>query len=345
MSKAIGRDYKVGISREGSGLRGTASAPQFWTPHSSFDFDDKVLTITDEQSYGVIENSVDVQIVKKWAEGTLEGRVRDKAIGLMLLNTLGVVSTSDDTPESGVYTHTFTVGQNNQHPSLTISVDDPVAGDKAYSLAMIKKLDIKAELEEAIMFSADVISKTSSATTLTPAYAAENIFTAVDMEVGFAATAAALGSAVYDKIKSVSISIDTGVEKDDILGQYDPDDIHNKSLGITIEITKAYENTTYKDYYKEATGKAMRVKMEGEDTTIGTTSHPKLQFDFNQIKVIEWSKSTDLDGIVIETFTLKANFKIADAKMVQAVLVNTQDSYNAEIAGGELGVRAEIATP
>ena len=67
--------------------------------------------------------------------------------------------------------------------------------------------------------------------------------------------------------------------------------------------------------------------MENTGVIISTTKSPKLTFDLNKVVIEDWSKSTDLDGIAIETITLKANFKIADAKMIQVELVNTNADY------------------
>jgi len=339
MAKILGREYDVGIGREGSGVRGTAVAPQFWIPLRAFDFDTKVSTVVDGQSRGVIEGSTDVTVVNKWAEGTFEGRVRLKSIGLLLLNVFGTINTDDDTPASGEYTHTFTVQQGHQHPSFSLGSDDPVTGDMVYPLCMLRRLELKAELGEFVVFLADSVSKQGESLTLTPAYTAEDEFTAVDVEFYEAATAVALATANPSNIKSVSIVFETGVGKDDVLGKVDPDDILNATEGAfqaTIEITKAYENTTFKDYYEAGTGRAIRVKIQD-------SGNEKIQIDFNQVKMTGWERSSDLDGMIIETLTYVANFKIADSKMVQAVLVNTQSSYVAEGAGGGLSAKAEIA--
>ena len=50
----------------------------------TLDFDDMVETVDDENSIGVIEDMVDSKVVKKFAEGVIEGKINDKAIGLLL---------------------------------------------------------------------------------------------------------------------------------------------------------------------------------------------------------------------------------------------------------------------
>ena len=349
MAKAIGREYKIGIGREAGGARGAPADPQFWIPCNSFDIQDRAITVRDEAGWGVMESPVDVQVARKEAGGSFGGRVRVKSIGLLLLNLLGAVSTSDDDPESGVYTHTFTYQESNLHPTITIAVDDPIEGDRAYPLGVLKSLAVRAELDEAVVFEAEAETNPGESVSLTPAYSKEKDFVASDVRLYIASTASGLDSGDEVKVRSVAITMGPKeAMRDNILGIKKSDDILNLGFTATIEITKVHQDTTFRDYFLAGTGRALRVKMEDADATIGNNSHPKLQFDFNQVKMegpTGWKKNApDLDGLVTETLTLVANFKIADSKMLQAVLVNTQADYDAEIGGSQLGAKAKIAT-
>lgn len=314
MSKLTGRDIKIGIAKETS--RGTPTTATYWIPRSDLDFEEKTELIIDEQGYGVIEDSVDVKAVSKWGEGSLGGIVRDKAIGLFLLNIFGQVSS---TPYSGVYEHTFTILQSHQHPSLTIEVDGDVE-DVQYPLTMLKSLEIVAEVNEYVLFTAEFISQTNTATPTSAAYVAENIFTAEDVKVYFADDTTGLAGASETKIKSATIKIEKNIEKDDVLGSLSPEDFLNKTMSIEVEVTKNYEDNTFRDMYSTATPKAMRLAIKSGTPT-------SLTIDLNQVKITDWSRDRGLDDITKETFTLKANFKIADAKMAQAILINDVSSY------------------
>ncbi len=314
MSKFTGRDIKIGIAKEA--LRGTPVAATFWIPRSTFDFDDKATTIIDEQGYGVIEDSVDVKVVSKWSEGSISGMVRDKAIGLFLLNTFGQTTS---TPEGASHKHTFTIANNHQHPSLTVSIDGGVA-DEWRPLTMVKTLEINANINEAVLFTAELIGQVSAGEAATAAYVAENSFTSEDVKVYFAATAADLGVAAETKVKRARIRIDKEVEKDDVLGSVTPEDFLNKTVRVEIEVEKNWENNTFRDYFTAGTGRAMRLAIESGTPT-------SLTVDLNQVKITDWNKEMGLDDIVKETFTAKANFKIADAKMIEARLINSQENY------------------
>lgn len=325
MSKRTGRDIKIGIAREDS--RGTPeSTPSYYIPRSDFDFEDKATVIIDEQSIGVIEDSYDGKVVGKWAEGSLTGNVRDRAIGLLLYNALGSEGTPVSTPEAGVYDHDFSVLNSHQHPSFTIFVEDP-DGDVAYGLGMINSLEIAAELNEFVVFTADMMAKKSESASFTPSYIAENKFVASDMEIKFASDTPSLAAADELKIKSATISFEKEIEKDDVLGSVDPDDFLNKTIRVTMTISKNYEDDTYKEYYKSATPKAVQFKMTDSNTTIGSSSNPTLTILLNQAYITDYSVSKGLDDIVTEELTLKATFKIADSEMITATLRNEVEAY------------------
>ena len=325
MPKSIGRDIKIGIGKET--VRGTATPSAYWIPRADFDFDDKRTVMQEEQGYGVIEDVTSGRVVSKWAEGSLGGIVRVKAIGLFLLNALGQVSVSADDPEAGVHTHTFTVLSSHQHPALTLNVDDPNEGDVAYPLGMLNSLELVAEINEYVKFSADFMAKPGESATVTAAYVVEPNFACNDVTVRMADIAAEVDTASAISVKSASILIEKEVEKDDVLGNISPEDFLNKTIKATITITKAYEDTTYKALFQSGTVQALRVNMTDSATTIGSATAPQLYFKFNQVQITDWVVDKGLDAIMIETITLKAQFKIADSKMLEAVLINTAVSY------------------
>lgn len=323
-TKYTGRDVKIGIAKEAS--RGTPTAATYWIPRRSSDFEDKATVIIDDQTYGVIEDSVDAKVVNKYAEGSISGLVRDKAIGLFLLNALGSATpVASSTP----YTHTFVVGQSHQHPSLTIEVDEPTVGNLAYPLAMLSSLEIVADLNEFVLFTVNFMAQTGTSTPVTAAYVAENNFTANEMLIKFAATQSDLAAASETKVKSVTFTIEKELEKDDILGSISPDDFLNKTVRITLAVTRNYEDTDFRDLFISGSPKAMRFEMESatvmSDNDGGVA--PKLTIDLNQVKITDWVTAKDLDGINTETFTVKANFKIADSKMVAVTLINNVSGY------------------
>ena len=324
MGKYTGRDVKIGIAKEST--RGVATPSSFYIPRRDFDLNDKATIIVDDQTYGIIEDSVDAKVVNKYSEGKISGLVRDKAIGLLLLNAIGYGTPTSSSPEANVYTHTFTVLQSHQHPSLTINVDDPTVGDKSYALGMLKSLELVAVTNEFVIFNADFYAKTATPATITAAYVAENLFTADGVTFKMAATATALSAATAIDIKSATVRIEKEIEKDDVLGNINPDDFVNKTLRISVDVERAFEDTTFRDYFMTASPMAVRVAITS-GAIVGTATNPSITFDLNQAKITDWTASKGLDELNTESFTLKANFKIADSKMVECRLVNTQSAY------------------
>ena len=115
MSKILKRRFNIGVGKEA--VRGTLVAPGYWIKPNSEDVEDKVDVQVSERALGIIEDSEDQQITKKYAEGTIMGEVMDTSIGLFMLGAFGQVA-SVETADTGVYEHTFSVLQSSQHPSL-----------------------------------------------------------------------------------------------------------------------------------------------------------------------------------------------------------------------------------
>ena len=319
MPVRLGREYNIGIAKETT--RGTPVAPSFWIPRRTFDFEEKREIIFDDQGYGRIEDVTRHRIVSNWAEGTLGGIVGAKSIGLFFLGVLGSVNTTGP-DANGIYTHTFSVRQSIQHPSLTISVKDPDAS-RAFALAMLKTFRLSIEAGGFAEFESDFMSKKAVSATLTPSYVLEDNFVGGDTTVKFADTKAGLDTAGTVKVTTAEINFNKNLEKDDILGSFDPNDFFNKQFQVELTLTRKMEDETYKGYFKDGTMKAMRLLL----STGSGASLRSIQIDLNQVMFTDWSSSRGLDEVVVETITMKASFKLADAEMIGVILKNTQPSY------------------
>lgn len=325
MSKFLGADERLGIAKES--VRGTAEASAtFYLPRLDFSFEDQKEEVVDEQAYGVIEDSIGSRIATKWAEGSFSCHCTDKSIGLLLYNALGAVSTAADTPETGVNTHTITVAQSAQHQALTLFEKDDV-NDNKFALGMIDTFELNAALGAFVNIVCKFISKKSESASTTPAYSAENLFIARDVTVKFAANLAGLDAASDIKAKNVSLKINKNLEKEDVLGSADPDDILNKRIAFdaTVELVKS--DATYTTWNLDNTYKAMRIDLTNSDVTIGAASHPKLTIDLARVRIQSLSTARANDDLVVETFEIKGFYSLTDTKAITIALINTQASY------------------
>ena len=176
-AKGIGRLFSIGIAKEST--RGTAkSSADYWLPFSDASIDEKFSNVTQDEAYGIIEDSVGQFRTKNWAEGTLKVPMTDKSLPLLLLAQLGGMAVATHSGESIVYDHTATVGQSAQHQSLTLFIHDPLSGvDYSHALGVIHKTDIDIELKKFAELSLSVKAiKGVSQSSFSPSILAENRF-------------------------------------------------------------------------------------------------------------------------------------------------------------------------
>lgn len=324
MTKFIGRQADFGIAKEA--VRGTAEASAaFFLPKVSLSIDDGVDQIVDESSTGVIEDSPNASIVSKYAEGEIEGNIYDKSFGLLLLAALGQVSTSGPA-QSTVYTHSFTVLQTAQHPSLTLFLDDENQ-DYKYALGVLRSLELTVMLGQYARYKAAFRSKVGATATISPTYSTENFFLPQHGTIKTATNLAGLGAASAINIRSVKLSIDKNSEDDRKIGSTDPVDILNKQFGVTGSLELVFNDNSFKTEMLGDTAKAMRIALTNTDVTIGTSLNPALTIDLAKVKFSKFERKYANGDIVTASVDFKAHYSLADAAMITAQLVTTQTSY------------------
>jgi hypothetical protein len=192
-SKGIGRLISVGVAKETT--RGTAIASAaFWNPWMDLTLDEKKEFAVDAQSYGIIEDSVNLTQTKKWAQGSIAGNVADTTIGLLLYSLFGGYAAAAHGAEAAVYDHTFSVGENAQHKSITLFLHDPLSFvDYSYANGVVEKFEINMALKKFVEFTASVKALSGVAqSAFTPSTTSENRFVAQYISAGFSPQVAGL---------------------------------------------------------------------------------------------------------------------------------------------------------
>jgi hypothetical protein len=330
MAKGIGKLLQVGIAKEAT--RGTAEADgavDFWVPHLDFDIIDRNEQAEDMATVGVIEDSVGDSVIKEWAEGELTTHIMDKNIALFLLAAVGGLSTSANDPESGVHTHTITVGQNAQHQSITIFVDDPLGGqDRKHALGVVTTFEIAYQVGKILDFKVGLKAKKSVTATLTPSTSTENKFLPQHLQFKLAATQAGLGGASEIAIKSLTLRILPDVEDDDVLGDLSPADFLNRTFKIEGTLEANWQNESdFLTAFAAGTQQAMRIDLINSDVTIGAATNPQLQIDLHKVSFRELTRPVRVGEIVKQTVAFKAHYNTTDSAMVTIKAINTQASY------------------
>ncbi len=326
MSKYIGRLVTLGVGRESS--RGVGVAPTYALPFTAFSYDDKVVKARSLAGVGQISDSEEAFVTTKYGEGDVEGEIRSKSFGLFLYAMLGSLSTSGPT-DTSAYTHAFSLSNNAQHQSLSFLVSDANTTE-LYKLVMLNELTIEAELDEIVKFTASFMGKQAVTSGASQAsVVAESKFTKKHLSVKLASAVSGLDAATAISVKNLKLTISKNVVLDDVLGTAEPEDILNRQIAIEGELTLNYEAETYKNYMKDDTNRAMEIKLSNTDVLIGASTRPSLTLRFPKVDFFDWEPEYELDEIVTQTFSFKANRDVSGANQLisTCTLVNDVASY------------------
>jgi hypothetical protein len=330
-NKTLGRLNSLGIAKEVT--RGTTPASAgFFISFDEASIEEKDLKILNNQSNGVIEDSVGMDIVKQWSEGTWKAPVTDKHFGLILLAILGVDTPALHPTETTVYDHVVTVAQNVQSQSLSLYLKDSAATagaqDYTYALGTIHSLELAYEAGKYIEYTAGIKAKKGVQTAVTVAAIAENRFLPQDVTIELAANLAGLTGATATKVKSLKMKFDDKSEDDQVLGDITPNDYLSKEFSIegTIEATWDSE-ATFKTATLAGTTQAMRIDLANSRVTIGTSAHPEIIIDLAKVTFKELTRPWKIGDIVRQTLQFKAHYSVGDTCMIKATVTNATATY------------------
>jgi Phage tail tube protein len=331
MAKGIGRLFSIGIAKETT--RGTAIASAaYWLPFSDASIEEKFTNVTQDEAYGIIEDSVGQFRVKNWAEGTLKVPLTDQSLPLLMFSQFGTVANTTHAGETVVYDHAVTVGQSAQHQSLTLFIHDPLSGtDYSHALGVIHKTELDVQLGKFAELSLSVKAlKGVSQSSFTPSILSENRFLPQYMTFKYATTVSGLSGATAIQLKSIKLTIDESIEDDEVLGSIAPVDFLNKEFKIEGTLEAIFQNNTdFKSVSLASPNvpQAMLIDLKNTDVTIGSTTNPEVAITLNQVHFTEYSHPIKVKDLVYQTVKFKASYKIADSQMAKIVVTNTVASY------------------
>jgi len=325
MSKYIARLIKLGLAKEA--VRGNGASPIYTIPFAKLTFDDKIVQARSTGALGTLADSEEAFVTTKYGQGDLDVEIRVKSFGLILYAMMGSYSVAG--PSDSAYTHSYTISQSNQHQSLSFVVTDPNTTE-LYKLVMLDSVKIVAALDKVVVATLGFFSKTARDTGLTcPAVVHESKFTKKHINVKFAANIAGLSAASKIAIKTLNFNIMKNVKIDDFLGTAEPEDILNNQMAVEGDLELNYDAETYKQYMLQGSRKSMEIDFVNTDDTIGASTHPSWTVQLPLVDFYGWTPSYDLDKIVTQKVSFKANRDVANNLDVisSCQLVNDVASY------------------
>jgi len=327
MSELIGRQIELGVGVEN--VRGTpASTAEKWLKKVSATLIERAERAIDASVHNNLADSDNATITKKWVEGDLDMNLHIDAFGYFLYNLYGSVSSS--VVSGSVVDHTFSLENSISHASLAFFAKDGSNSQEVINNAMIKTLEITANVDDHVGVSMGIVGKTVVANGDTPSYDTEYDFIGRDVSVKFADTLIGLGSAQAINAKDLTITFDQGTIVDYILGSYNPDDIYNTKMSIEGEFTMNYIDDTEKDIYMNDTAKYMQITIEGQ-TDIGSGNFPTVTIVLHKVKFMDWSRDDSSDSLVSQTIGFKAFYNDTESKQSEITLRNLTAEYDSPL--------------
>jgi len=322
MSNKIGRLVSLWLWKETTA--GTEASAYTWIPLTASPFVKPINEyVKNENGIGRIEWSNGQELIKAESETTVEGWVWQETFW-HLMTAAFWTSTTPATVETGVYKHSFTVLNSNDHKSYSMVTDWTTQNLALYNL--LDTLSIAAEVGSVVNFSGLFKWKAVNTTTgETVAFASENYFKVANMTVKFATDTAGLTAASAVALQTVNFELAKNVASVYKVWSLEPNTMHNQQLDLTGDFEALFDDDTFKDYVTDGTNKAMRITITG-DSLIGATEKAEINFDFANLNFTEWDRGTDNNAIMTQTVWFEWGYSISDTAMITGYIQNTQSA-------------------
>lgn len=316
MANYVGRRAALGIAVEAT--KGTVVAPTFWIPYNSLSFDDKAVVQVQESAFGVIADSDNTHITKRYGEGDVEANFYNKALGAILTAVLGA---SPSTAGGDPYTHTYTPSStSNSHKSLSLYVQDPNK-TTVFPGTMVNSLEMSIEPEGLVnwtvgfrsMKGRDWQRQTASYTSL------GNKFLHQYLQFRVADTIGNLGAATNLRLRNLTFTIEKNVADWDDMGTVQPTDMLNRQMSVSGSIEIEYTDETWRNYFLDDTARAVEIYLYGSASNSLKIQMPNVQWQ-------SWEPNKDINEIATQTLEFKAHYDAANAYdlIYTCILVNSQ---------------------
>jgi hypothetical protein len=283
-------------------------------------FDNKTTKQAIGGAIGSIQAGLKNVTVKKFAEGSFEADLDDKAIGVILCALFGQLPNSNGATN---FTHSFSIKESNVHQSLTLLVQDPNVSAK-FALAMLTSFEIKIEPEGKVEYTAEFISKSGvDGVAEVASYSGlGNNFLHSDLALKIAANEAGLPAAVALDVVSLTLKITKNAEEVKLLGSKEVQEIINKDFAVEGSMVLNYTDNNFRDYDLNDSDKTVEIALSKTANNSLVLTIPKATFE-------GWKPSKGIEDAVTQELTFKGVWPVS-TDIFKAVLKNQVSAYVTE---------------
>jgi hypothetical protein len=181
------------------------------------------------------------------------------------------------------------------------------------------------ELDDYVKYTAKILAKKQVTTTATVAYPTDlTEFVAKHMSVKTATTEAGLAGATnISSLESFTLTVKPNLEADWQAGTSEPYAFSSRGYEIEFEMECRYNDTVYKDAYRNGTTLALQITALNTDVTIGTSARPGLVITAPRMNITDWAPNGKIDDPITQTMTGVIHFSPVAGKAITAVLTDT----------------------
>lgn len=324
MNTVLGEKYVTGVAVEGT--RGTFATPQDFIRSRE---PATVQTVVDKTDIQETEGSgiavKDRVATYKRVEGSITPNVRFRTYGYLLKSFFGGVTSAEETGETGngVYRHTFTIDPDNPQPTLSLALARGSFQHLGINGAVVSALTENYALDDVVNAEATLMGRTeSNESDFSPAFASDDYLAPHQyVTIKIADTTGDLDSADGICVTAITNEMNRNTRAKRCMSSLDAQDFIAQLMNLSGNFTWDKTADTYRDFGLDDTEKALRISIVNTGVTIGSASHPTLEYTFDRV-TFTTEEDRPIDDAVTETVNWVAHG-------VTASLVNEKENYNA----------------
>lgn len=299
MAGYTGAKKEIALTREDT--KGEVSSPSAgdWIKKASFAFGPKINKLEDTSSMGRIEGLNRRDINQEWSEGPIVFPARTSYLTKvtdLIMGAQGTTVTKTTTWDS--------ITNTNDHVSYTVSVIDPIAGDKAYAGGMLNTFSLDATTDAYPQISLDLMAGKEESATLTSSYtapASERLFRPRDVKVYIEDDYASLSGATAVALKNVTLNVNKNLSPDWVLGSTEAVEFINQRFRANGSLSFKYNSDAYRSLGLADTTKAIKIELSDGSYT-WSLIYPSVSFH-------DWDDDDDNDAYMLNTVAFEVDYQ------------------------------------